>query len=66
MLAGSGGPRVYGGELSFSWYFSRRMYQAETIERLATGFRRELLVLANGDAQQSATPRSTTVALVVL
>ncbi|NMK46414.1 non-ribosomal peptide synthetase, partial [Achromobacter sp. Bel] len=42
--------RVYGGELSFSWRFSRRMYQAETIERLATGLRRELLALLSEDA----------------
>ncbi|MFY0479946.1 amino acid adenylation domain-containing protein [Achromobacter marplatensis] len=48
--------RVYGGELSFSWRFSRRMYQADTIERLAAGFRRELLALLNGNA---APPSST-------
>ena len=44
------------------------MYQAETVERLAAGFRRELLALLNGDAPplaapQPAAPRSTAAAL---
>ncbi|MNV66668.1 peptide synthase [compost metagenome] len=46
--------RVYGGELSFSWRFSRRMYRAETVERLAAGLRRELLALLTEDATQPA------------
>ncbi|WP_454674051.1 amino acid adenylation domain-containing protein [Achromobacter pestifer] len=56
--------RVYGGELSFSWRFSRRMYQPATIERLATSFRSELLALLNADATTPpAPPRSTANAL---
>ncbi|NVZ51279.1 non-ribosomal peptide synthetase, partial [Pseudomonas sp. B6002] len=37
--------QVYGGELSLSWGFSREMFQAATIERLADDYRRELLAL---------------------
>jgi amino acid adenylation domain-containing protein/non-ribosomal peptide synthase protein (TIGR01720 family) len=51
--------RVYGGELSFSWRTSRRMYDAATVERLAEAFRAELLaLLAHAEGQGAATPAS--------
>ena len=37
--------QVYGGELSLSWGFSREMFQASTIQRLADDYQQELLEL---------------------
>ena len=37
--------QVYGGELSLSWGFSREMFQASTIQRLADDYQQELLAL---------------------
>jgi non-ribosomal peptide synthase protein (TIGR01720 family) len=55
--------RVYGGELSFSWRFSRRMYKAATIEQLAAGLRRELLALAGVEASLPSLSPGTVDAL---
>ncbi|WP_431306961.1 amino acid adenylation domain-containing protein [Achromobacter xylosoxidans] len=49
--------RVYGGELSFSWRFSRRMYDAATVERLAEAFQAELLaLLAHAETRGAVAP----------
>ena len=57
--------QVYGGELALQWGFSREMFEASTVQRLADDYRQELLALIAHciDPQQGAfTPADVALA----